>query len=196
MFGRFAGDPRPIPTGAIGRSAPGAVIRIVDGSGAEVPDGAHGELLVRAPSTLKRYFRDEAVTSAAFQDGFFRTGDLGYRDAGGFYHLTGRIKDIIIRGGANIAPAEVEGVIARHRDVQSAAVVGVPDRKYGEVAVAFVVRRGGAGVCAEELAALCRRDLAEYKVPAEFRFVTELPLGTTGKIDKNALKALWARAHP
>jgi long-chain acyl-CoA synthetase len=195
VFGRFAGDSRPIPNGAIGRSAPGAVIRIVDGSGADVPDGAHGELLVRAPSTLKRYFKDEGLTSAAFQDGFFRTGDLGYRDAHGFYHLTGRIKDIIIRGGANIAPAEVEGVIARHRDVQSAAVIGVPDRKYGEVAVAFVICRGGTRVPTDELTSLCKRELAEYKVPADFRFVTEFPLGITGKVDKNALKALWAKGQ-
>lgn len=195
VFGRFAGDSRPIPTGAIGRSAPGAVIRIVDGSGVEVPDGAPGEVLVRAPSTLKRYFKDEALTGAAFQDGFFRTGDLGYRDQEGFYHLTGRIKDIIIRGGANIAPAEVESVIVRHPGVQSAAVIGVPDRKYGEVAVAFVICRGGARVPTYELASLCKRELAEYKVPADFRFVREFPLGVTGKVDKNALKALWAKAQ-
>lgn len=195
VFGRFAGDSRPVPSGAIGRSAPGAVIRIVDGSGVEVPDGAHGELLVRAPSTLKRYFKDEALTGAVFQGGFFRTGDLGYRDAEGFYHLTGRIKDIIIRGGANISPAEVESVIVRHPGVQSAAVIGVPDRKYGEVAVAFVICRGGTRVATDELTSLCKRELAEYKVPADFRFVTEFPLGITGKVDKNALKALWAKGQ-
>jgi long-chain acyl-CoA synthetase len=195
VFGRLAGDSGPIPIGAIGRPAPGAVIRVVDDSGADIPDGAHGELLVRAPSTLKCYFKDEALTGAAFQDGFFRTGDLGYRDAEGFYHLTGRIKDIIIRGGANIAPAEVESVIVRHPGVQSAAVIGVPDRKYGEVAVAFVICRGGARVATDELTSLCKRELAEYKVPVDYRFVLEFPLGITGKVDKNALKALWAKGQ-
>jgi long-chain acyl-CoA synthetase len=191
VFGRFAKDKEPVPPGAIGRASPGAVIRIVDGAGVEVADGVHGELVVRAPSTLKRYFKDESLTKAAFLGDLFRTGDLGFRDARGFYHLTGRIKDIIIRGGANIAPAEVEGVIGRHAGVQSAAVVGVPDPKYGEVPVAFVIRRSGADVTPEALAELCRRELADFKVPAAFRFVPDFPLGVTGKVDKNALKVRW-----
>lgn len=195
VFGRFAQDPSPVPFGAIGRASPGAVIRIVDGAGIEVAGGVHGELVVRAPSTLKRYYKDEALTKAAFLGDLFRTGDLGFRDDQGFYHLTGRIKDIIIRGGANIAPAEVEGVIGRHAGVQSAAVIGVPDRKYGEVPVAFVIRRSGADVTPEALAELCRKELAEFKVPAVFRFVPDFPLGVTGKVDKNALKARWAEAQ-
>ena len=192
VFGRFAHEANPIPAGAIGRASPGAIIRIVDGAGVEVADGVHGELVVRAPSTLKRYYKNEALTKAAFLGDLFRTGDLGFRDAQGFYHLTGRIKDIIIRGGANIAPAEVEGVIGRHAGVQSAAVIGVPDRKYGEVPVAFVIRRSGAEVTPEALAELCRKELAEFKVPAMFRFVSAFPLGVTGKVDKNVLKANWA----
>jgi len=192
VFGRFAREPDAVPAGAIGRAAPGAVIRIVDGSGNDIADGAHGELVVRAPSTLKRYFKDEDLTRSVFLGDLFRTGDLGYRDAQGFYHLTGRIKDIIIRGGANIAPAEVEGVIERHEGVQSAAVIGVPDRKYGEVAVAFVIRRSGVDVSAEALTDLCRREVAEYKIPAAFHFVPDFPLGVTGKVDKRALKTRWA----
>jgi long-chain acyl-CoA synthetase len=195
VFGHFAADRNPIPSGAIGRASPGAIIRIVDGAGVEVADGAHGELVVRAPSTLKRYYKDEALTKAAFLGDLFRTGDLGFRDADGLYHLTGRIKDIIIRGGANIAPAEVEGVIGRHAGVQAAAVIGVPDRKYGEVPVAFVVRRSGAEVTPEALAELCRQELAEFKVPAVFRFVPHFPLGITGKVDKNALKARWTEVQ-
>ena len=195
VFGRFAHESTPIPAGAIGRASPGAIIRIVDGAGVEVADGEHGELVVRAPSTLKRYYKDDALTKAAFLGDLFRTGDLGFRDAGGFYHLTGRIKDIIICGGANIAPAEVEDVIGRHAGVQSAAVIGVPDRKYGEVPVAFVIRRSGADVTSEALVDLCRKELAEFKVPAMFRFVPDFPLGVTGKVDKNALKARWAEAQ-
>jgi long-chain acyl-CoA synthetase len=191
VFGRFAKDSQEVPSGAIGRASPGAVIRVVDAKGGDVADGEQGELLVRAPATLKRYFKDEAMTQASLQDGLFRTGDLGFRDSRGFYHLTGRIKDIIIRGGANIAPAEVEGVIARFPGVQSAAVIGVADRKYGEVPVAFIVSRAGERVTAEALAVHCRHDLADYKVPAAFHFLQAFPLGVTGKVDKKALKALW-----
>src|SRR5581483_3267310 len=118
-----------------------------------------------APSTLKRYFKDEGLTQAALQNGLFRTGDLGFVDALGYYHLTGRAKDIIIRGGANISPVEVENVIARHPAVQSVAVIGVPDRKYGEVPVAFVIPRNGVALTAEVLAVHCNAQLAEYKVP-------------------------------
>jgi long-chain acyl-CoA synthetase len=195
VFGRFAADPQDVPAGAIGRASPGASIRIVDGQGRDVGEGEQGELLVQAQSTLKRYYKDEALTQATLQGGLFRTGDLGFRDARGFYHLTGRIKDIIIRGGANIAPAEVEGVIARFPGVQSAAVIGVADRKYGEVPVAFIVPRGDMAVTAENLAAHCRRDLAEYKVPAAFHFLEAFPLTVTGKVDKRALKAIWTVKH-
>lgn len=193
VFGRFATDAQ-VPTGAIGRSAPGATLRIVDGSGRLLPPGQEGEIFVQAPSTLKRYFKDEALTRSVLQDGFFRTGDLGFRDAEGFYHLTGRAKDIIIRGGANIAPVEVENVIARHPSVQSAAVIGVADRKYGEVPVAFVILRANAEVTADALTAYCKGELAEYKVPAAIRLLPEFPLGATGKVDKKALKALWAES--
>jgi long-chain acyl-CoA synthetase len=192
VFGRFDRDSQDVPAGAIGRAAPGAEIRITDGRGKDVADGEAGELLVRAPATLKRYYKDEALTGSSLQGGLFRTGDLGFRDGRGFYHLTGRIKDIIIRGGANIAPAEVEGVIARFPGVLAAAVIGVADRKYGEVPVAFVVPRNGAKVTTEILAAHCRNDLAEYKLPAAFHFLEAFPLGVTGKVDKKALKALWA----
>jgi long-chain acyl-CoA synthetase len=195
VFGRFSGDKATVPEGAIGRAAPGAIIRVVDGSGAQVADGVQGELAVRAPATLGRYFKDEALTRSVLLGDLFRTGDLGYRDSRGFYYLTGRIKDIIIRGGANVAPAEIEAVIITHPGVQSAAIVGVPDRKYGEVPVAFVIRRGGVDVSAEALTELCRQGLAEYKVPSAFHFVSEFPLGPTGKVDKNALKAKWVTAQ-
>lgn len=191
VFGRFANDSSELPEGAIGRSAPGATIRIVDSAGRELPAGEQGELLVRAAATLTRYFKDEALTQAALQGGLFRTGDLGFKTSSGYYHLTGRAKDIIIRGGANIAPVEVENVIARHPAVQSVVVIGVPDRKYGEVPVAFVILRGTAEVTSEALAAHCRAELADYKVPSAFRPLAEFPLGVTGKVDKKALRALW-----
>ena len=191
VFGRFAHDTSDVPEGAIGQAAPGAEIHIVDGQGKALPPGEQGELLVHAPSTLKRYFKDDAQTQTALQNGLFRTGDLGFVDGSGYYHLTGRVKDIIIRGGANIAPIEVENVIARHPAVQSVAVIGVPDRKYGEVPVAVVIPRNGVVLTAEVLAVHCSAQLAEYKVPAAFRLLADFPLGATGKVDKKSLRALW-----
>lgn len=195
VFGRRWNEPAP-PPGAIGRAAPGAEIRIVGPDGQDLPAGAQGELLVRAGSTLSRYHRNEALTASALTDGFFRTGDLGTRDADGFYVLTGRIKDIIIRGGANIAPAEVEEAILRHASVQAAAVIGVPDTRYGEIVVAFVVGRAGQAPDAAALEAHCRGMLAEFKVPARFTALDALPQGSTGKVDKKALRRLWTEQRP
>lgn len=167
---------------------PGAKIRIVDREGADVADTVQGELLVRAASTLTRYHKNPDLTCDTVRDGFFVTGDLGYRDSQGYYFLTGRIKDVIIRGGANVSPPEVEEALLEHEDVRAAAVVGRADAIYGEVPVAFVVTRNAV---ADEAALIahCRARLAEFKVPVNIRSVPELPLGITGKIDKNALRA-------
>jgi long-chain acyl-CoA synthetase len=199
IFGRPSAGGASIPEGAIGRPAPGVAVRIVDGAGAEVPAGEVGEILVRAPAMLKRYHLNEEMTRQALVDGWFRTGDLGRRDGEGNYYLTGRVKDIIIRGGANVAPAEVEAVLAGHPAVQSAAVVGVPHQTLGEVPVAFLVLRSKMAVCMEELKAFCAQRLAEFKRPAEFVVLAAHPLGPTGKVDKKALKQQWlerARQNP
>jgi long-chain acyl-CoA synthetase len=191
VFGTYAGDQMPLPAGAIGRAAPGVTARILDGRQQECANGCLGELVVRSPATLKRYHRDPELTANAMQDGFFRTGDIGYCDANGYYFLTGRIKDIIIRGGEKIAPAEVEMILAGHGAVQEVAVVGVADSKYGEVPVAFVVKRRESQVLAEELATFARASLADFKVPRSYIFRSALPLGITGKVDKAALRAAW-----
>lgn len=143
---------------------------------------------------MKRYLNAPEQTNAAMQDGLFRSGDLGYRDADGYYYITGRIKDIIIRGGANISPSEVEEVLASHPGVQDVAVVGAPDRIFGEVPVAFVVRRHGASITEEDLIAHAEAVLSDFKVPRRYYFETELPHGKTGKIDKAALKQRCAEA--
>lgn len=189
IFGRYRGDPEPVPAAAIGKAAPGAEIRIVRSDGTACAVGEEGEILVRGASTLTRYVGNDALTREALVDGFFRSGDFGYRDARGFYYLTGRIKDIIIRGGANIAPAEVEAAVAAHPAVQAVAVVGAPDRVFGEVPVAFVVLAHGRSATAEELEAHATRRLAAFKVPRRILFETALPLGVTGKVDKAKLKA-------
>jgi long-chain acyl-CoA synthetase len=191
VFGSYAGDPTPLPAGAIGRAAPCVTARILDGRQQECAIGSPGELVVRAPASLKRYHGDPELTSKSMHDGFFRTGDIGYCDADGYYFLTGRIKDIIIRGGEKIAPAEVELILAGHCAVQEVAVVGVADSKYGEVPVAFVVMRRGSQVLADELATFARASLADFKVPRTYIFQAALPLGITGKVDKAALRAAW-----
>ena len=140
MIGRYAGDERQMPPGALGRLAPGAEIRFVGPGLEECGVGAEGEMLARAPSMVKRYHGNDDLTVSSFVDGWFRTGDIGYRDEDGYIYLTGRSKDLIIRGGNNVAPTEVEAVLMRHEAVRDAAVLGVADELMGEVPIAFVVR--------------------------------------------------------
>jgi long-chain acyl-CoA synthetase len=191
IFGKLHNEPRPVPRNSIGRLAPGAAVRVIGADGNEIPVGQQGELHVHAPATLKRYHKDDALTQAALKDGWFRTGDLGHRDAEGWFYLTGRVKDVIIRGGANVAPAEVEEVLNTHPAIQSAAVIGVPDSRYGEVPVAYLVLRGKAAASCEDLMAFCADRLAEFKRPAAFVFLPAHPLGPTGKVDKKAMKTMW-----
>jgi long-chain acyl-CoA synthetase len=189
VFGTFAGDARPLPKGAVGRAAPGLEVRIIRQDGTECDDDEDGELLVRGAATMKSYLNNPEQAEASFREGLFRTGDLGRRDADGFYYLTGRIKDIIIRGGANISPAEVEEVLASHPSVQDVAVVGGSDNIFGEVPIAFVVIRHGASASKEDLVAHAEKSLSDFKVPRTIHFETALPIGLTGKFDKKALKA-------
>lgn len=189
VFGRYANDRTPVPEGAIGKAAPGAEIRVVDQDGVIVPDGVEGEILVKAAGTMLRYHKDPQLTEQSFRNGAFATGDVGFRDAQGFYHLTGRIKDIIIRGGANIAPVEVENVLVRHDAIRAAAVVGRRDEKFGEVPVAFVIRDADVQAGDETILDYCRNHLAEFKVPVALIDIAEMPLGATGKVDKTKLKA-------
>lgn len=194
VFGRLASDPRPLASNAVGRAAPGARVRIVRPDGSDCAEGEQGEILVRAAATMKRYMRAPEQTAAAFTGDLFRTGDLGHRDAEGNFFITGRIKDIIIRGGANISPSEVEEALATHPAVQDAAVIGMPDRTFGEVPVAFVVLRPGAEVSAVALEEHAAHTLSDFKVPRRYLFETVLPLGKTGKVDKAALARRLAAA--
>ena len=191
LFGRYTSDRDQGPAGAAGRIAPGADIRVIDESGKACAPGVHGELLVRAAATFKRYHKSPDLTASTLVDGRVRTGDLGYVDEAGYVYLTGRAKDIIKRGGANVAPAEIEAVLLRHPGVQSAAVVGVPDRIYGEVPIAYAVRKANSSVSSEELTEFAASRLAKFKIPTQILFVPELPLGKTGKVDKNRLKSEW-----
>jgi len=195
IFGRRWNDHEPLPHGAVGRVAPGVRVRIRGERGQSQPAGKHGEILVHAPATLRRYHKDASLTRQVLRDGWFATGDLGYCDAAGNFFLTGRIKDLIICGGANVAPAEVEEILNGHPAVAMAAVVGVPDATFGEIPIAYLVARNEVRVTEEELREFCTVRLAQYKVPTAFVFVPSLPLGLTGKVDKKALKQMWMEQH-
>jgi acyl-CoA synthetase (AMP-forming)/AMP-acid ligase II len=161
--------------------------RVVDGEGRDVPPGQPGEIVARGLTCVRGYWNRPEETAAAFRDGWFHTGDVGVLD-GGYLFVKDRLKDMIITGGANIYPAEVENVLASHPKVQLCAVVGIPDRIKGEVAVACVVPRAGQTPDAAELDAFCRERLAAYKVPRRFDFCTELPQTPAGKLRKREIR--------
>ncbi|GAA1892158.1 long-chain-fatty-acid--CoA ligase [Asanoa iriomotensis] len=171
---------------SIGRPIWGVDVRVAAPDGGEVPVGEVGELLVRGHVVMKGYHADPAATAAAIQDGWLHTGDLGHRDADGFLYVVDRIKDLIIRGGFNVYPREVEEVLYGHPAVAEAAVVGRPDERLGEEIVAVVALR--ADVDPAELIAYCREHLADYKCPREVRVLDVLPKSATGKLLKRELR--------
>jgi acyl-CoA synthetase (AMP-forming)/AMP-acid ligase II len=157
----------------------------VDERGAELPDGTPGEIAIRGPQVTPGYYKNPAATAAAFfPDGWLRSGDVGLRDAEGYFFVTGRIKELIIKGGENIAPREIDEVLLRHPGVLDAAAVGVPDRHYGQEILACVIRRAGVACSEEELRAFCVEHLGPFKAPKEIRFVEELPRGPSGKVQR------------
>jgi fatty-acyl-CoA synthase len=176
--------------GTVGRAVPGNEIRLVDERGREVPDGEVGELYARNASLVEGYHSDAEAMRSSMLDGFFSVGDLARRDAAGRYHIEGRKRDMVISGGVNVYPAEVEAVIEQHPAVAEVAVVGVPDREWGERVRAFVVKREGAEVSEDELKAHCRAQLAGPKVPRDFVFLAALPHNPTGKVLKRELREL------
>jgi malonyl-CoA/methylmalonyl-CoA synthetase len=177
--------------GSVGPPLPEMDVRVIDPvQGAERAIGEVGEIVVRGPSVADHYWggmRDEATRQV---NGYFRTGDLGYRDAEGYFYLTGRAKDIIISGGTNIAPAEIEEVLLRHPKVAEAVALPIPDPALGEVVRAVVVC--GTGVEAEELKEWCEGNLAKYKCPREIRLTREpLPRNAMHKLDRMKAKELY-----
>jgi acyl-CoA synthetase (AMP-forming)/AMP-acid ligase II len=173
----------------------GVEIEIRDpATGEPVPTGEPGEIWVRTPQLMSGYWRrPEATAAAVAPDGWLRSGDGGHVDADGYVYVTDRIKDMIISGGENIYPAEIERVLAEHPAVADVAVIGVPDERWGEVPKAIVVAAAGARVDQEEILAYCRAQLASFKCPASVEMVDELPRNPTGKILKKDLRApYWA----
>jgi fatty-acyl-CoA synthase len=176
--------------GTIGRAVPGNEIRLLDDQGREVPEGQVGELYARNGMLVEGYHADAEATRQSMLKGFFSVGDLARRDAAGRYHLEGRKRDMIISGGVNVYPAEVEAVIEGHPAVAEVAVVGVPDREWGERVRAFVAARPGQAVTEDELKAYCKERLAGPKVPRDFVFLEHLPRNPTGKVLKRDLRAM------
>jgi long-chain acyl-CoA synthetase len=165
----------------------GNEMRVVDDEDNEVSDGELGEIVMRGENILKGYYRNDEATAIAFRNGWFHTGDIGYRDQDGFFYIVDRKSDMIIRGGENIYPREIDEVLYQHPAVAAAATIGVPDPLYGEEVAAFVVLKEGKTASEAELIDYCREHLADYKSPKTIRIVESIPKGPTGKLLKREL---------
>jgi acyl-CoA synthetase (AMP-forming)/AMP-acid ligase II len=171
----------------------GNEIKVVDDEDREVPDASLGEIVLRGENILKGYFKNPEATARAFRNGWFHTGDLGYRDPEGFFYIVDRKTDMIIRGGENIYPREIDEVLYQHPQIAAAATIGVPDPLYGEEVAAFVILHDGAEVTEDDVINFCRARLADYKSPKTVRFVKDIPKGPTGKLLKRELSSLYAK---
>jgi len=178
-------EPEQRKLGSPGRAF-GNEAKIVDpASGKTLPPGQAGEIMLRGDNVMKGYYKDpESTARTLLPDGWMRSGDLGYMDADGFVFVTGRIKELIIKGGENIAPREIDEVLLRHPAVLEAAAVGIPDAQYGQEIFAAVVPKPGCSCDVAELAAFCERELGRYKTPKTIRIVGELPKGPSGKVQR------------
>jgi fatty-acyl-CoA synthase len=184
-----ADDPIEKRTATVGRVHPHVEIKIVDAEGRVVPRGTPGELCTRGYSVMLGYWNDPEGTAAAIDEArFMHTGDVATMDDAGYVAIAGRIKDMVIRGGENIYPREIEEFLYRHPDVEDVAVVGVPDERYGEELCAWIVPRAGRSVDPEELRAYCRDKIAHFKIPRHVMIVDALPMTVTGKVQKYKIR--------
>jgi len=177
-----------------GVPCPGIDLQVTDESGNPVAAGTAGELVARGSNVMRGYWNNSEETARAFRNDSFRTGDIGYQDAEGFFYILDRLKDMIVTGGENVYSGEVEAIIYAHPAVREAAVFGIPDPKWGELVMASVVLRPGMSLTVEELIAYCRQSLATYKVPRRVEFrETDLPKSGSGKVLKKTLRErFWA----
>lgn len=186
-----AGDSAELIATTSGRAIPGIELRCVDGANHEVPRGEAGEIVFRGFNVMKGYFENDAATREAIdQEGWLHTGDIGVMDEQGYLKITDRLKDMFITGGFNCYPAEIEKIMAAHPAIAMNAVIGIPDERMGEVAMAFVVLKQGAQLDEAGLIAWCRDQMANFKVPRKVKFVQALPLNASGKVVKPELKKL------
>ena len=181
-------DPLERRVSTVGRIQPMLEAKVVDADGNVVPVGEKGELLVRGYSVMQGYWGDEARTREAVQGGWMHTGDLATLDAEGYCNIVGRAKDMLIRGGENVYPREIEEFLFRHPKVQSVQVFGVPDAKYGEEICAWIVPKPGQTCTEDEIRDFCRDQIAHYKVPRYIRLVQDMPMTITGKVQKFVMR--------
>ncbi len=182
--------------GAVGLPGPLMEVRIARLDGSEAAPDEVGEIWLRGPGVTPGYWNNRAATEAVFQDGWFRTGDAARRDAGGYYWLVDRLKDMYISGGENVYPAEVENVLRGHPAIADAAVIGIAHDVWGESGAAFIVPRDGAELAEADVLAFCRDHLARYKHPASIRFVDAIPRTASGKIQKHLLRTRGPALQP
>lgn len=177
---------------SVGRPIWGVEVRVVDPDDQELPPGEEhvGEIVVRGHNVMKGYYKRPEATAEALRDGWFRTGDLGHRDEDGYFYVVDRLKDLVIRGGYNVYPREIEEVLYAHPAVAEAAVVGRPDDRLGEEVRAYVALKPGAIATPDDLIAHCKHQLAAYKYPREVLLLDALPKGPTGKILKRELRGV------
>ena len=175
--------------GSVGRAQTGIEVAVVDDEGQSLPVGEIGEVCVRGDTVMRGYLNNSDATATTLARGWLHTGDLGRLDPHGYLTLVDRSKDLVISGGANIYPREVEEVLLRHPSVREIAVIGEPDREWGESLVAIVVLRAGKAPDASALETICLENLARFKRPKRYVFVDELPKNAAGKVLKRDLRA-------
>lgn len=177
-------DPAKRKYGSPGQAV-GNIAKIIDKTGQEVPRGTQGEIMIKGDNVMKCYYKAPSKTAEALEpDGWLHTGDLGYMDEDGFVFVSGRIKELIIKGGENIAPREIDEAFYKHPAIQDAAAVGIPDEKYGEEIMCCCVLKKDCECTIEDLEAFCREELGEFKTPKVIKVVKELPKGPSGKIQR------------
>jgi long-chain acyl-CoA synthetase len=182
--------------GSVGLPVPGTEVRVVDEEGSELAAGQVGEICARSPGVMQGYWNSPEITSQALRDGWLHTGDLGYRDEDGYLYIVDRKKDLIIRGGFNVYPRDIEDALVEHPCVQTAGVIGRPDPRHGEEVVAFVALHPGAELTSEQLVEWARERIGGYKYPREIEIIDAVPLTPVGKVDRKVLRAKLTAAQP
>jgi long-chain acyl-CoA synthetase len=168
----------------------GNEVKIFDDSDCELAPHQVGEIVLRGANLMKGYYQNDEATETAFRSGWFHTNDLGYRDEEGFFYIVDRKSDMIIRGGENIYPREIDEALYQHPKVKDAATIGVPNELFGEEVKSFVVLKDGESTTEEEMIAYCRQHLADFKCPKTIAFLEDIPKGPTGKLLKKSLREI------